>query len=179
MNKQHLAIGLLAAVLALSGGLYVGWQHAEPARPTLPENARNQLFASRFIDTRGTPQALSQWQGKILVVNFWASWCPPCRDEMPYFSRLHTKYADNGVQFIGIAVDNAANVSSFEKTRPVSYPLLIADATGAELSRILGNTKQALPFTLVLDRAGTPLLIRAGRLHEKELEATLQSALEK
>ena len=117
--------------------------------------------------------SLNQFQGKPVVLNFWATWCPPCREEMPAFSRLQTKYAANGVEFVGIALDTPDNVIAFLKQIPVSYPLLLAESEGMELTQQLGNSRLALPYTVVLGPNEKPLLIRLGKVPEQELDDLL------
>ena len=137
------------------------------------------FLSSEFNDHRGRRQPMSQWKGRILVVNFWASWCAPCREEMPYFSRLHQKYAAQGVQFLGISTDPPDAVAAFTAKFAVSYPLLIGGPGTIELARSLGNQPDGLPYTLILGRNGEPLLTRTGRLPESELEALLEAALKR
>lgn len=132
------------------------------------------LTALTLPDTSGVNQPLSQWRGKILVVNFWATWCPPCREEMPAFSRLAEKHAANGVQFVGISIDTLNNVLDFQKRTPVSYPLLIGTMDTVQNTILLGNNAQALPFTAIFDRAGVLHSVKLGRLQEAELAHTLQ-----
>lgn len=121
-----LVVAITIAV-AMGAGIYV----AEFQRKTAPEiatNAIEHLFAAKLPDALGNPRPLEQWRGKILVINFWATWCPPCREEMPILSRLQTKHAGNGVQIVGIALDTAENVAQYAAMRPASYPLLTGDA---------------------------------------------------
>jgi 3-dehydroquinate dehydratase-2 len=120
------------------------------------------LFASSLDDLEGRQRSFSNWQGKTLVVNFWASWCPPCREEMPAFSRLQERYAKQGVQFVGIALDTADSVRAFAAASPVSYPLLLGGGDGAELARRFGNTGLGLPYTVVISPAGELRLRRPG-----------------
>jgi thiol-disulfide isomerase/thioredoxin len=174
-RSKLLLIGLVAAMLALVAGAYLGFATRAP-EASLPDGALARLFATRLVDSDGKEQAIAQWQGKTLVINFWASWCPPCREEMPAFSRLQQKYAANGVQFVGIALDTADNVANFSKQHPVSYPLLIADSKGSELTRQLGNSRLALPYTVVLGPAGEARLVRLGRVSEQELDALMPKA---
>ena len=129
-----------------------------------------------FTDPEGGEHTLADYAGQAVLLNFWATWCAPCREEMPYFSQLNSKYAGNGVQFVGIALDSADNVSLYSKSNPMSYPLLIAENEGSELTRKLGNSRLALPYTLVLGRNAEPLLIRTGHLPEQELDTLLQKA---
>jgi peroxiredoxin len=99
-------------------------------------------------------KASEQWRGRILVLNYWATWCFPCREEMPGFSRLQDNFTNKGVQFVGISIDEAAKIIEFQKETPVSYPLLIGDMKTMTNSAELGNSRQALPFTVVFDRNG-------------------------
>ena len=124
-------------------------------------------------DILGVNQPMSQWRGKILVVNFWATWCPPCREEMPGFSRIAVKYASNGVQFVGISIDTLNNVIDFQKSAPVSYPLLIGTMDIVQSTVSIGNTAQALPFTAIFDRSGNLHSVKLGRLSEADLEKRL------
>ena len=175
-NSKRLVVGLVAAIIALAAGVYIGLETRQerPPEPSISADAITRLFASQLKDSEGKPQALAQWQGKTLVINFWATWCPPCREEMPSFSRLQTKYAANGVQFVGIALDTSDNVATYSKQFPVSYPLLIADNEGLELTKLLGNAQMALPYTVVVGVDGNVRLARLGRVSEQELDLILQ-----
>ena len=151
MNRQ-VVVGAVAAALALAAGVYIGagGLHEAPAGVSaIAPDALTRFFSARLNDTQGRSQAVAQWQGKILVVNFWATWCPPCREEMPGLARLQTKYAAKGVQFAGISLDTADNIVKYEKQNPVGYPLLVASEEGPELTRQLGNSRLALPYTVV------------------------------
>jgi thiol-disulfide isomerase/thioredoxin len=171
-RSQWLLFALVTAIIAAVAATYLGARQSPP-EASLPDGALARLFATRMTDSDGKTQAIAQWQGKTLVINFWASWCPPCREEIPAFSRLQTKYAASGVQFVGIALDTADNVRDFLKHQPVSYPQLIADAEGSELTRQLGNTRLALPYTVVLGPAGEVRLVRLGRVSEQELDSLM------
>ena len=133
----------------------------------------SSIYELVLADLNGQVQSLGQWRGKVLIVNYWATWCHPCREEMPGFSRLQDKYHDKGVQFVGISIDTADKIVEFQKTTPVTYPLLIGDITVMEKSATLGNTRQALPFTAVFDREGRLAATKLGRLSEPELERQL------
>ena len=171
-RSQLLLISVAVATSALLGVAY----HLGSAPPSAPEWSAEgvaQLFAARLDDSSGKAQPIAQWRGKTLVVNFWAAWCPPCREEMPIFSRLQAKYAANGVQFVGIALDTADNVNRFTQQQTVGYPLLIGGASGGELAQQLGNASLALPYTVVLGATGEVRLARLGRVGEEELDALL------
>lgn len=179
MNRANtILIGLFVAMIALLAGIYTGARStgkgAEPV-PAMADGALARLFAMTMTDIDEKPQAFSQWKGKTLVVNFWAAWCPPCREEMPGFSRLQRKYTASGVQFVGIALDSAENVKGFSRQFPVGYPLLLGDAEGWDLAQTLGNTRLALPFTLLIAPSGEVCFARLGALSERELDAQLQA----
>lgn len=149
---------------------------------TAPSNDRvlatAKLLALSLPDISATAQPLKQWQGKLLVVNFWATWCEPCREEMPGFSRLQDKLAVKGIQFIGIAFDSADNVQKFSITTPVSYPLLIGGPEMLQITAGLGNVAGGLPFTVVIGRDGSLLQSRLGIWKETVLEANLAELVE-
>ncbi len=175
--------GALIMVLALAagwGGLEFGrWTRSQSAPQTGTSNANavQQLLVTSFKTPEGDAKTLNAWQGKILVINFWATWCPPCREEMPEFSQAQDEYGPNGVQFVGIAVDQASNVVDFTKKTPVSYPLLVANPDITGLMAQLGNPQQGLPFTIILGRDGKPLSAHLGRLSKEDLSKQLKPLL--
>jgi peroxiredoxin len=128
-------------------------------------------------DLNGTQQALAQWDGKILVLNYWASWCAPCKEEMPAFSRLYERHASNGVQFVGISIDSPDKVRQFQKDTPVTYPLLLGSMDTMQVVSGLGNSMQGLPFTVILDRQGEVHSTKLGRFSEAVLDQRLQSLI--
>lgn len=161
-------IALLAAVASYRLDLVGNSTETAPATtPALP------IFDLALANLNGQTQNFSQWRGKVLIVNYWATWCHPCREEMPGFSRLQDKYRDKDVQFVGISIDTVDKIIEFQKTTPVTYPLLIGDIGVMENSAKLGNTRQALPFTAVFDREGRLSATKLGRLSEPELERQL------
>lgn len=166
-------IVLLAAAAGYRIGV-VGKSTEIPAAATTPVFP---IFELALADLNGQAQSLGQWRGKVLIVNYWATWCHPCREEMPGFSRLQDKYRDKGVQFVGISIDTADKIIEFQKTTPVTYPLLIGDITVMENSAKLGNSRQALPFTAVFDREGGLTATKLGRLSEPELERQLNELI--
>ena len=177
-----LARTAVIAVVAVSAAV-AGFLVANSGQPdrlkqpvVAPANAKlavTQLLDLSLPDPDRIAQAFSQWKGKLLVVNFWATWCLPCREEMPGFSRLHSKYAAKGVQFVGIAFDSADKVKEFSEQTPVAYPLLIATASLMPLTAALGDAAGGLPFTVVIGRDGSLLQTRLGLWKEAALEAVL------
>ena len=160
------------ALLAVAAGYRLGLlgKSAETATLATPTQS---IFGLVLTDLKGRVQGLDQYRGKILVVNYWATWCHPCREEMPGFSRLQDKFRDKGVQFIGISTDDAPKIIEFQKEAPVSYPLLIGDMGIMKNSADLGNSRQALPFTAVFDREGKLSAAKLGRYAEADLDRLL------
>jgi len=176
MRRGKLNILILGVTtIAILAGVYAGIAKRGERMPvaTISPEAVAHLFATRLDDSAGRPRDFVQWRGKTLVVNFWATWCEPCRDEMPALSRLNERFSPNGVNFIGIALDTPGNVAQFAKNLAISYPLLIAGPEGIELSQELGNTHSALPYTVVLGPRDEVLLTRLGRVSEAELATVL------
>jgi thiol-disulfide isomerase/thioredoxin len=132
------------------------------------------LFASQLKDEYGIKQDLSQYKGKIIVLNFWATWCPPCREEMPELSALHTEYKNKNVLVLGVAVDELALVKKFSQASPVSYPLFAAEYEGMELASGLGNNKGILPYTVIINADGAVVEAYFGRINKTLLESALR-----
>jgi thiol-disulfide isomerase/thioredoxin len=161
-------IATMAAVaaIALAAGIYV----RQESRTGAPDSsAVSALTRTPFKDYSGQSDTIERWKGKVLVVNFWASWCPPCREEIPGLTRIQAQYAANGLQVVGIAVDSADKARQAATELGVNYPVLIAGMETIDLTRRLGNRAGALPFTLVLDRNGTVIASHLGILTEAEL----------
>jgi len=115
-------------------------------------------------DIEGQEVASSRWDGKILVLNFWATWCPPCLRELSLFDELQRIHADAGLQVVGIAIDNREDVERFLAEHPVGFPILLGDTTTIELSRRLGNRVQGLPFTVIFDSYGKRAYAQSGEV---------------
>ena len=167
-----LVIGV--AVAALGAGLYFG---LDQRTETPASAAATGLMGLALPDASGKEQRMDQWRGKVLVVNFWATWCAPCREEMPEFIKAQTEFGEKGLQFVGIAVDQADKVAQFEKEIGLNYPSLVAGFGAMELSRTLGNKLMALPFTVIVDRKGAIVHTQLGILKPDKLEAIVKQLL--
>jgi thiol-disulfide isomerase/thioredoxin len=167
----------VAALLALGAGVYFG-QREPGDRASVPAaKDASALLAVALPDTEGREQALGQWSGKVVVINFWATWCAPCREEMPEFVRAQTDLGGKGLQFVGIAVDQLDKVQPFAKEIGVNYPVLIGGYGAMELSKAFGNKLMALPFTLVIDRQGSVAHTQLGPLKEAQLRSIVGQLL--
>ncbi|MFA5241142.1 MAG: TlpA disulfide reductase family protein [Sulfuricella sp.] len=136
------------------------------------------LYQASFNNLAGQPFALEQLRGKVAVINFWATWCPPCRKEIPDLIEAQEQYRERGVAFLGIAVeDNNALVQDFARTYGINYPLVTGKERGIALMQKLGNQVAGLPFTLVLDAQGNIVDTRRGPMSAARIEQALQAAL--
>jgi thiol-disulfide isomerase/thioredoxin len=175
MNRGISFVLVVIVALAAGGaGMLYARKDAPPVAASPAQSAAlAKLMALDLPDAKGVRQPLAQWKGKVLVVNFWATWCPPCRKEIPAFSAMSQKYADKGVQFVGISIDTEKNVSDFQTAQKVRYPLVIASPAAVQLTEELGNATQALPFTLIIDKTGAISMVKLGTLSEEELDRKL------
>ncbi|HEY8607288.1 MAG TPA: TlpA disulfide reductase family protein [Noviherbaspirillum sp.] len=168
-------IVIFAAVALLFAGLGVYLGHRQTAPLPAEAAAVQALLAQTMNDSSGTPQSLSQWKGRAMVVNFWATWCAPCVDEMPELSALQQELAPRQVQILGIGIDSPANIAEFGTKYKISYPLYAGGMTGTELSRRFGNQAGGLPFTVLIDKQGAVRKTYIGRLKMDELKKDLAS----
>ena len=169
--KKNLAVFLLIAVISVGIGVYFGAQRWSVQTPSSDKAAL--IFAQTLPDTQDSAQALSQWKGKMLVVNFWATWCPPCVEEMPELSALQKEVASKNIQIIGIGIDSASNIKEFSVKHNISYPLYITGVNGTELARELGNQAGGLPYTVLVAPNGEIKKTYLGKLNMTELRRDL------
>jgi thiol-disulfide isomerase/thioredoxin len=167
MNKKNVALLSIVAVIFAALGIFLGNRHTSMASAENP--AVGKFFAQTMNDTGGKPQALSQWQGKPLVINFWATWCAPCVQEMPELSALQGEIQSKQIQILGIGIDSSSNIAEFASKYKISYPLYTGGLEASELSRQLGNQAGGLPFTVVIGRDGQVKKTFLGRLKMDEL----------
>ncbi len=174
-RRRTLAYGA-AAVAAAGAGIWTGIRRLSEG--ATPETMLvSPLEAAAYPDLAGEPRRIAEWRGKVVAVNFWATWCAPCVEEIPLFMDQRKNYASQGFEIVGIAVDNAAKVAEFSRKMFISYPILIADGSGLELVRRLGNTAGGLPYSVVLNREGRPGRSKLGAFTRPELETLLAELL--
>ena len=170
MKRSTLVYFIIGALFLAIGAYICARQLApEPARPT----AVVELMAQSLPDAAGQVQRLDQWQGKILVVNFWATWCAPCVKEMPELAALQTELAPKQIQILGVGIDSAANISEFASKYKITYPLIVAGMGGAKLTRAFGNQAGGLPYTVIIGRKGEIHKTYIGQLDMNELRRDL------
>jgi len=180
-NRTNALILLVAIAGAVGGFLAGGWlkplsspSHVIPHMLKIVDTAP----AVERPDVDGKPRALAEWRGKLVLVNFWASWCAPCREEMPLLDKTQERFAAKGLQIVGVASDGAAATRTFLDAVPVRYPILIDDpAEGEDLSETFGNDRDVLPYSVLIGSDGRILARRAGNFTEAKLEAWLSPYL--
>lgn len=183
MKNKYLgiAVGILLFAVGMYGGdKAVKWFRATQFEEVSKEAASHfNTHADKFSlhDLNGVNHHSEEWQGKILVVNFWATWCPPCRKETPMFVELQEQYAGKGLQFLGIAIDDVNSVKDFVDTYAVNYPILIGNEDAIDLAKKYGNRFGALPYTVIINRQGTIVHAQAGEMVKDKTEKILLKLL--
>ncbi len=130
-----------------------------------------------LADAQGSTRELTEWQGKVVALNFWATWCPPCREEIPAFIELQDSYDEQGLQFIGIALQTADEIQEFIVEFNLNYPSLVGEQDVISLAKQLGNGIGALPYTVIIDRAGIIQFTHKGPLSKAEAEGVIVKLL--
>ena len=174
-------------VIVIAGGAGFGLQRYlqqsdRELTADIPAPSANKMIGQmrpsfEIADLEGQLRNISEWDGQVLLINFWASWCPPCKKEMPAFIELQEQYAEQGFKVIGIALDDLQSVQDFADTIGVNYPLLIAEYDGIDLSRSYGNHVGALPFSAFVDRQGKIVSTHMGELSKTQVEETIKPLL--
>jgi thiol-disulfide isomerase/thioredoxin len=165
--KRNILIFVAIAILFCAIGVYFGVQRHTPASPE--SVAAANLFTQDLPDAGGQISALSQWKGKPLIVNFWATWCAPCVEEMPELNALQAEIAPQNIQIIGIGIDSADNIAKFAQKYNISYPLYVAGTGATALLRQFGNQTGGLPFTVLIGRDGVVKKTYLGSIKFAEL----------
>ncbi len=165
-----------AVIGAATGFAFRALDSAQP--PEIPSPVKvveevSELPAFSYPDLDGRQRHSSEFADKVVVLNFWATWCPPCRKETPAFIELQKAFADQ-VQFVGIAIDDAEPVREFADSFGMNYPVLLGDVDAVAMARRLGNRYEGLPFTVVAGRDGSVVLRHAGGLEREQLEPLLR-----
>lgn len=166
-RRRHLLWGTAAAAAAAGTGL-ASWQTTGRA-PAAAGGPEALLWSQQFETPGGQPLALQSLWGKPLLVNFWATWCPPCIEELPLLNAFYRENTAKGFQVLGLAIDQPSAVRNFLHKTPLDFPVALAGFGGTELGKALGNITGALPFTVVLGAQGTVLHRKMGKVTPDEL----------
>lgn len=178
MDRRAFTLILLLALLAGGLGYYLGRPKPLPS-PSLPAAPAGVAVLKpgeaaldlHLPDLDGKRVSLQHWHGRAIMLNFWASWCAPCRHEMPLLSKPQKRDARRGLQIIGIAMDRHQAVRSFPHKRPIDYPILLGLNTGGNVSLHYGDTVEALPFSALIDHQGQRGKVHLGAFTAQSLDA--------
>ncbi|MDQ3060972.1 MAG: TlpA family protein disulfide reductase [Pseudomonadota bacterium] len=173
MTRRHFLYGGVAAAASLSG-LGSAWWDArqrggDPVSPVSSAEAAESFWRLSFETPDGKMLPMSSFRGKRLLVNFWATWCPPCVEELPLLDYFYQENRDRNWQLLGLAVDQPGAVRTWLSTRPLHFPVGMAGLSGTGLSKALGNAAGSLPFSVVFDRSGEVLHRRVGKVPPEDL----------
>ena len=168
MQRRELLVLSAAGAAALAAGGIVG------AVAIQATSGAGKLLSASFSDLSGQPRRLSEWRGRVVLFNFWATWCAPCREEMPLLNSAAQKY---GFSAVGIGIDSAAKIREFAGNYRIRYEMLVAGADAIQLMKDLGNSSGGLPFSLTMDRRGRVVHRKLGPLGDAELQGIVTPLL--
>lgn len=175
LPRQALIGVVVAVIFAAAGVQFYLWRAGETQSGAATAGSR--LMAAKLMGIDDKVQPFEQWRGKVLVVNFWATWCTPCREEIPGFVKFQDEHRADGVQFVGVAIDQKERVEPYAREMGINYPLLVGGLETMEFARQLGNSSGVLPFTLIIDRAGAVQSTKIGVLRPDKLESLIRPLL--
>ena len=175
MNRRQWIMISGISLLALLAGIFSSQWISKTGLASDP--SIKAFFANSWQTPDGKTVNSENWREKVLVVNFWASWCPPCVEEMPTLDKIAQEYSAKNVLIVGIGIDSPSNIREFLQKTPVSYPIVIGGLEGSNLSKQMGNAQGALPYTVVINPKGKSIYTKLGKITEDELKKAINSGL--
>jgi len=188
-NRKFIIITIVIALIAVVGGFYAQqWYRTggtlvridnavQNTETKADVNGKEKRPDFTLLDLNNKSRSISEWDGKVILINFWATWCPPCVREVPTLDKLNTDFKDKGFVVIGIAIDSLAAVNDFVDPLDLQYPILLAEQQGIELSQAYGNRLGILPFTIIVDREGYIALKHRGEITYEQVESLIKPLL--
>ncbi len=186
-NRKLIIITLIIALLAGVGGFYAQqWYRTGGTlvrldgmtqQTTATDESNQQRPDFTLLDINNKPHSAAEWDGKVILINFWATWCPPCVREVPTLNKLHIDFKDKGFVVIGIAIDSLDAVQDFVDPLDLQYPILLAEQQGIELSQAYGNRLGILPFTIIINKQGKIVERHRGEITYEQVESLIKPLL--
>lgn len=187
MNKTNTIMALAASLSVLAGFFLartLSTTEPEIARVSLPVQQATSIDMTglrrpdfSLADLTGRVRAVNEWDGQVLAINFWASWCSPCLQEIPELVDLQTRYGEKGLQVIGIALQKPEELGEFVREYKMNYPVLAGEEAVIEIAQSYGNTIGALPYTAIINRKGDIVFVKAGPVTGAEVESVIRTLL--
>lgn len=174
---------LAAALVITTAGVIAYLQFFDHRKPTPAIKAAASTVVGQarpaftLLDLRTKPRDIAEWDGKVVLVNFWATWCPPCVREMPALMQLREAYQGKGFEIVGVALDNKDAVAAFIDPLGIEYPILIGEQEGLQLTALYGNRLGVLPYSVIIDRKGVIRHTLISELHYADVEKLIQPLL--
>jgi thiol-disulfide isomerase/thioredoxin len=180
---NHRVMLIAVAIIAAAAGIYVN--QSPPAPPitapgagmTTAPSVDHGLHITPFTDLSGKARTMSEWKGRVVLVNFWATWCAPCREEIPALQKIQAEFGHRNFEVVGIALDNAEATGRFAAEFKIGYPILIGDMGIVDVMRQLGNKSGALPYSVVLDPQGAVAKTHLGLLTHQKMRDLVEPVL--
>jgi len=173
--KLIVAVATIGLLLGIGSSLYKNGNIKANTSETT-SHSLSSLPEFSYPDLQDNQRSSAEWRGKIVVLNFWATWCPPCRKEIPHFIEVQKNHKDS-TQFVGIAIDDKDSVVEFAEIMGINYPTLLGDMNAIGISKQLGNSFSGLPFTAIFDQQGKLIHTQVGEILREELEAEISKLL--
>ena len=178
MKMRYLGLFVVFLLGIWGGNTVIKFKTANDAPPIKTSTTLNQHMSEFTLpDLKGVKHNITEWQGNVIILNFWATWCPPCQKETPLFVALQEEYGKRGVQFIGVAIDDLQKVVDFTDTYGVNYPMLVGAEDAISIAKQYGNRFGSLPYTVVINRQGKITYIQNGELKRDVAEKTINTLL--
>lgn len=178
MNKTKVAISLTLALIVVTGIWFTLNQKPATTQASAPSRLMPEQIPSFTLkDTEGVVRNSSEWDGKVLIVNFWATWCPPCLEEMPILIEFQEQYSSQGVQVVGVAVDNLEQVKDFIDGYGINFPVMVGSDDAIALAQKMGNRISALPYTAIFSSTGKTIYAQPGKITEESLKKAIKPLL--
>lgn len=173
-KRATFSLSVVSLILLASYLIYVSAFASEKTELQAPGH-----MMAEFPDLKGTPHTLAQWKGSVILVNFWATWCAPCRDEIPELSEINSRYKDQGFAVVGISLDDNAKIKEFMKRTPISYQVLVGDMDALPYSISLGNQSMVVPYTVLIDRNGNIAHAYYGKIKPGQIDEDIAKLMKK